>query len=229
MLVGYAGVGKTVFVGDMLASLSEDYVVSRVPFNYHTTSAALQSKCSSCLHSGDKRSEMVRAVTGNPERWWLSFSRLQTFSQASEEFFLITILGKSTLFRYCDVGFSDHSWLCWGYYSEDSIPSVMFIALPLNCWVSFSQFMGPDHSEGVYPRSNALVTFSSKRLIQEKNLSNCVDEMTGHELLIKSQENYKKKFKLLNTCVNVIKRTTQIWGVLSWKGKQRLGSRGEVV
>ncbi|KAK1334847.1 hypothetical protein QTO34_004418 [Cnephaeus nilssonii] len=37
MLVGYAGVGKTVFVGDMLASLSEDYVVSRVPFNYHTT------------------------------------------------------------------------------------------------------------------------------------------------------------------------------------------------
>uniref|UniRef100_G1PM87 AAA+ ATPase domain-containing protein n=1 Tax=Myotis lucifugus TaxID=59463 RepID=G1PM87_MYOLU len=42
MLVGYAGVGKTVFVGDTLASLSEDYVVSRVPFNYHTTSAALQ-------------------------------------------------------------------------------------------------------------------------------------------------------------------------------------------
>ncbi|XP_015413618.1 PREDICTED: dynein heavy chain 11, axonemal [Myotis davidii] len=42
MLVGYAGVGKTVFVGDTLAGLSEDYVVSRVPFNYHTTSAALQ-------------------------------------------------------------------------------------------------------------------------------------------------------------------------------------------
>ncbi|ELK12575.1 Dynein heavy chain 11, axonemal [Pteropus alecto] len=42
MLVGNAGVGKTVFVGDTLASLPEDYVVSRVPFNYYTTSAALQ-------------------------------------------------------------------------------------------------------------------------------------------------------------------------------------------
>lgn len=71
MLVGNAGVGKTVFVGDMLASLSEDYVVSRVPFNYHTTSAALQSKSSSRLHSRDKRSETATAVTCNPERWWL--------------------------------------------------------------------------------------------------------------------------------------------------------------
>ncbi|XP_076978309.1 dynein axonemal heavy chain 11 isoform X2 [Tamandua tetradactyla] len=42
MLVGNAGVGKTVFVSDTLASLSEDYIVSRVPFNYYTTSAALQ-------------------------------------------------------------------------------------------------------------------------------------------------------------------------------------------
>nr|XP_020145462.1 dynein heavy chain 11, axonemal [Microcebus murinus] len=42
MLVGNAGVGKTVFVGDTLASLSEDYIVSRVPFNYYTTSASLQ-------------------------------------------------------------------------------------------------------------------------------------------------------------------------------------------
>uniref|UniRef100_A0A4W2DC87 Dynein axonemal heavy chain 11 n=1 Tax=Bos indicus x Bos taurus TaxID=30522 RepID=A0A4W2DC87_BOBOX len=42
MLVGNAGVGKTVFVGDMLAGLSEAYIVSRVPFNYCTTSAALQ-------------------------------------------------------------------------------------------------------------------------------------------------------------------------------------------
>ena len=49
MLVGNAGVGKTVFLSDTLASLSEDYIVSRVPFNYYTTSAALQSKClSSC-------------------------------------------------------------------------------------------------------------------------------------------------------------------------------------
>ncbi|XP_063095395.1 dynein axonemal heavy chain 11 isoform X2 [Cavia porcellus] len=42
MLVGNAGVGKTVLVGDILASLSEDFIVSRVPFNYYTTSAALQ-------------------------------------------------------------------------------------------------------------------------------------------------------------------------------------------
>ncbi|KAM5302539.1 dynein axonemal heavy chain 11 isoform 2-T2 [Glossophaga mutica] len=42
MLVGHAGVGKTVFVRDTLASLSEEYVVACVPFNYYTTSAALQ-------------------------------------------------------------------------------------------------------------------------------------------------------------------------------------------
>ncbi|KAH0513439.1 Dynein heavy chain 11, axonemal [Microtus ochrogaster] len=42
MLVGNAGVGKTVFLSETLASLSEDYTVSRVPFNYYTTSAALQ-------------------------------------------------------------------------------------------------------------------------------------------------------------------------------------------
>lgn len=89
--------------------------------------------------------------------------------------------------------------------------------------------MGPDYSEGAYPRSRAPVIFPSKIGLGE-NVSNCVDEMTGHELLIKSKENYKKKFKLLNTCVNVIKSTTQTWGILSWKGKQRrLGSRGEVV
>lgn len=45
MLVGNAGVGKTVFLSETLASLSEDYMVSRVPFNYYTTSAALQSEC----------------------------------------------------------------------------------------------------------------------------------------------------------------------------------------
>jgi dynein heavy chain len=45
MLVGNAGVGKTVFLSNTLASLSENYIVSCVPFNYYTTSAALQSKC----------------------------------------------------------------------------------------------------------------------------------------------------------------------------------------
>uniref|UniRef100_A0A4X2M2C5 AAA+ ATPase domain-containing protein n=1 Tax=Vombatus ursinus TaxID=29139 RepID=A0A4X2M2C5_VOMUR len=42
MLVGGAGVGKTIFVNDKLAGLSEDYVVAKVPFNYYTTSAVLQ-------------------------------------------------------------------------------------------------------------------------------------------------------------------------------------------
>lgn len=45
MLVGNAGVGKTVFLSETLASLSENYTVSHVPFNYYTTSAALQSEC----------------------------------------------------------------------------------------------------------------------------------------------------------------------------------------
>ncbi|XP_048655651.1 dynein axonemal heavy chain 11 isoform X1 [Marmota marmota marmota] len=42
MLVGNAGVGKTVFMSGTLASLSEEFLVSRVPFNYYTSSAALQ-------------------------------------------------------------------------------------------------------------------------------------------------------------------------------------------
>uniref|UniRef100_A0A7M4FBW4 Dynein axonemal heavy chain 11 n=1 Tax=Crocodylus porosus TaxID=8502 RepID=A0A7M4FBW4_CROPO len=42
MLVGNAGVGKTVFVRDRLAALSDDYVVSNIPLNYYTTSAVLQ-------------------------------------------------------------------------------------------------------------------------------------------------------------------------------------------
>lgn len=44
MLVGSAGVGKTVFLNDRLACLSDQYLISKVPFNYYTTSAALQSK-----------------------------------------------------------------------------------------------------------------------------------------------------------------------------------------
>ncbi|KAM8981229.1 dynein axonemal heavy chain 11 isoform 1-T1 [Sarcophilus harrisii] len=42
MLVGSAGVGKTLFVSDTLAELSEDYMVSKVPFNYYMTSSILQ-------------------------------------------------------------------------------------------------------------------------------------------------------------------------------------------
>ncbi|NWH56161.1 DYH9 protein, partial [Geococcyx californianus] len=43
MLVGNAGTGKSVLVGDKLSSLDTDaYVVKKVPFNYYTTSAILQ-------------------------------------------------------------------------------------------------------------------------------------------------------------------------------------------
>ena len=43
MLVGNAGCGKTVLVGEKFASLDPDqYLVTNVPFNYYTTSAMLQ-------------------------------------------------------------------------------------------------------------------------------------------------------------------------------------------
>lgn len=44
MLVGNAGVGKTILVSDKVARLKEDYMVAKVPFNYYTTSAMLQRK-----------------------------------------------------------------------------------------------------------------------------------------------------------------------------------------
>lgn len=42
MLVGNAGCGKTVLVSEKLASLSENYAVTNVPFNFYTTSEMLQ-------------------------------------------------------------------------------------------------------------------------------------------------------------------------------------------
>ncbi|KAK4884824.1 hypothetical protein RN001_001095 [Aquatica leii] len=42
MLVGGAGSGKTVIVQDKLSSLSENYAVTNVPFNFYTTSEMLQ-------------------------------------------------------------------------------------------------------------------------------------------------------------------------------------------
>lgn len=42
MLVGNAGSGKTVIVSDQIASLSENYAVTNIPFNYYTTSEMLQ-------------------------------------------------------------------------------------------------------------------------------------------------------------------------------------------
>jgi dynein heavy chain len=42
MLVGNAGSGKTVLVQSKLNSLSEDFVVANIPFNFYTTSMMLQ-------------------------------------------------------------------------------------------------------------------------------------------------------------------------------------------
>lgn len=42
MLVGNAGTGKTVLMDDKLNSLSEDWLVANVPFNFYTTSQMLQ-------------------------------------------------------------------------------------------------------------------------------------------------------------------------------------------
>ncbi len=42
MLVGSAGTGKTVLINDKLNSLSDDWVIVNVPFNFYTTSEMLQ-------------------------------------------------------------------------------------------------------------------------------------------------------------------------------------------
>uniref|UniRef100_G3PRS5 Dynein axonemal heavy chain 11 n=1 Tax=Gasterosteus aculeatus TaxID=69293 RepID=G3PRS5_GASAC len=42
MLVGNAGVGKTILVSDKVSKQKEDFMVAKVPFNYYTTSAMLQ-------------------------------------------------------------------------------------------------------------------------------------------------------------------------------------------
>ena len=43
MLVGNAGTGKSVLMGEKLNLLPEDFNISNVPFNFYTTSAMLQS------------------------------------------------------------------------------------------------------------------------------------------------------------------------------------------
>ncbi|XP_062567134.1 dynein beta chain, ciliary-like [Saccostrea cucullata] len=42
MLVGNAGTGKTVLMGDKMNGLSEDFMVANIPFNFYTTSEMLQ-------------------------------------------------------------------------------------------------------------------------------------------------------------------------------------------
>ena len=41
MLVGNAGVGKTMIIADKLASLPENYAITNVPFNFYTTSGKI--------------------------------------------------------------------------------------------------------------------------------------------------------------------------------------------
>lgn len=38
MLVGSAGCGKTVLMNEKLSSLSDNYAITNIPFNYYTTS-----------------------------------------------------------------------------------------------------------------------------------------------------------------------------------------------
>lgn len=42
MLVGNAGTGKTVLMGDKLSTSGDQYLVANVPFNFYTTSLMLQ-------------------------------------------------------------------------------------------------------------------------------------------------------------------------------------------
>ena len=43
MLVGNAGTGKSVIVGDKFSSLDDDILVTQIPFNHYTTSLMLQT------------------------------------------------------------------------------------------------------------------------------------------------------------------------------------------
>lgn len=72
MLVGNTGVGKTVFIGNRLGAVSEDKLQTSNSFNYHTTSAVLQSKFHtdvrnlSSLNSSDKIYSTVITVLSQP-------------------------------------------------------------------------------------------------------------------------------------------------------------------
>ena len=50
MLVGGAGCGKTVLVGEKLSQLDENYMVTNVPFNYYYTSEMLQVSMVTSYH-----------------------------------------------------------------------------------------------------------------------------------------------------------------------------------
>ncbi|KAF5274393.1 hypothetical protein FQA39_LY07273 [Lamprigera yunnana] len=62
LLVGGAGSGKTVIVQDKLSSLSDDYAVTNVPFNFYTTSEMLQKILEGPL---EKKAGRVYGPPGN--------------------------------------------------------------------------------------------------------------------------------------------------------------------
>ncbi|MED6290068.1 Dynein heavy chain 11, axonemal, partial [Characodon lateralis] len=62
MLVGNAGVGKTALVRNKLDTLSESYTISKVPFNYYTTSLMLQEILERPL---EKRAGRTYSPVGN--------------------------------------------------------------------------------------------------------------------------------------------------------------------
>lgn len=57
MLVGNAGCGKTVLVGEKLVGLSENYAVANVPFNFYTTSGECNYFYFLCIVLGDHHRE----------------------------------------------------------------------------------------------------------------------------------------------------------------------------
>lgn len=68
MLVGNAGCGKTVLVGEKLVGLSENYAVANVPFNFYTTSGecnyfyCLCSVLGVLFHHREQRTILNRVV-----------------------------------------------------------------------------------------------------------------------------------------------------------------------
>lgn len=87
MLVGNAGTGKSVLMGDKLQKLSTDeYLVQSVPFNFYTTSAMLQGEVPAgrtlhaarpcpvpppCKHGVKEKATGPPGSTRASPRWWL--------------------------------------------------------------------------------------------------------------------------------------------------------------
>lgn len=73
MLVGNAGTGKSVLVGDKLGSLdAEKYMIKNVPFNYYTTSAMLQGMSPTLTRDSLTVNCMNIAIQFHLSRCWFS-------------------------------------------------------------------------------------------------------------------------------------------------------------